>query len=542
MIGELAPHPNPFVQPGTYDWTSSDTAMTDGIPHAMLKAQREYTHPLASPDKVRSHLRQHHGVNPGHDVVEQHAQAHISQLMDQGHNYDTGEITHDADPGTSSFANAPKRTVDLVRHVRTAAGEKLFKKPIGSVITEGEYAADKAAERKVSGSESAPNHADLLRARAEARAKYPQGHPERLKAERAVRQSRKSEGYRSAKGTTEETSTPKAEQAARSDKGFYAPGEGHGPVPNTKEEIISHLVQHHNVSESMLRRGGGESGSSRSLRSLQSTWNSFHGNHPDDEQHDNLQPKRPQPHDQVSSLTPDQQRVYWSQRNGGLNHERAYQNASRTPTSRPSEQRKRDYQRLVKHNSAQNHYLGNQSLARAEFENLPPGSREVIGEHLANAHAAEQSGDHESSARHLASAIDVAEQTNTRRTRQMRENLESRLHHANTKSAAHQSEKLLADVNSLPAGSRSKYHAFRQLGDDHATAMHKARGTVPPGAGIGSGTSRVRRLLNAEFRPGEGEMLTGQKALTPSQRAAYKKAREQGQSHGSALAIARRVS
>jgi hypothetical protein len=40
-------------------------------------------------------------------------------------------------------------------------------------------------------SNATPSHSDLLRMRKEARAKFPQGHPERLKAERNVRKSRK---------------------------------------------------------------------------------------------------------------------------------------------------------------------------------------------------------------------------------------------------------------------------------------------------------------------------------------------------------------
>jgi hypothetical protein len=43
----------------------------------------------------------------------------------------------------------------------------------------------------------------------------------------------------------------------------------------SKEEIVRHLVDEHNVSEAMLRRGGGTDGSSRSLSSLRQslqTW------------------------------------------------------------------------------------------------------------------------------------------------------------------------------------------------------------------------------------------------------------------------------
>lgn len=294
----------------------------------------------------------------------------------------------------------------MARHVRTAAGARFFGKPIGSVISEGEYQAIVALRsRKNSEAPALPklhqregeneaqamnrhrlasttanaaavpsgggdDHAKLLEARKAARAKFPVGHPERLAAERAVRQSRKSDEYRGAKtpGSSAESSShdneardsleqhyeemgyspaqaklkaaaelktqasaspayspseqhysgslPKDEQdvydAARRTGKDHADAvkqvvryrgsnplfadrttkmresaathqapKGHGPAPDSKEAIISHLTKEHGVSESMLRRGGGEGGSSRSLKSLQASWAEWHKEHPE---------------------------------------------------------------------------------------------------------------------------------------------------------------------------------------------------------------------------------------------------------------------
>jgi hypothetical protein len=80
--------------------------------------------------------------------------------------------------------------INLVREVRTPAGEAFFHEPIGTPISEGEYAK-------------------ILAGRREARAKYEKGHPERLKAERAVRQARK---VRKAAGISD-TEEPETEEA-----------------------------------------------------------------------------------------------------------------------------------------------------------------------------------------------------------------------------------------------------------------------------------------------------------------------------------------
>ena len=173
----------------------------------------------------------------------------------------------------------------MARHVRTAAGAAFFKKPVGSVITEGEYQSVIAAHSRkgheapalprlqvgdevrhpfgrgghstsrvsgvgdntvtvsrrgkksthpteavtfespaeTSNAAALPgggdDHQALLDARKAARAKYEVGHPERLKAERAVRQSRKSDEYRGTKTTgpsaePSSVSEPKGQAAA----------------------------------------------------------------------------------------------------------------------------------------------------------------------------------------------------------------------------------------------------------------------------------------------------------------------------------------
>lgn len=70
------------------------------------------------------------------------------------------------------FVPNPGDGPNTVRHVRSARGVAFFHAPIGTPITEAEYQS-------------------LLAARRAARAQHPQGHPERLNAERAVRQARK---------------------------------------------------------------------------------------------------------------------------------------------------------------------------------------------------------------------------------------------------------------------------------------------------------------------------------------------------------------
>lgn len=67
---------------------------------------------------------------------------------------------------------AKPQSVELVRQVRTARGVAFFHEPIGTPITEAEYQA-------------------LLAERKRTREAHPVGHPERLAAERAVRQARK---------------------------------------------------------------------------------------------------------------------------------------------------------------------------------------------------------------------------------------------------------------------------------------------------------------------------------------------------------------
>lgn len=613
MIGELAPHPNSFVQPGTYVG-NPDTAMTDGIPHAMLNAQREQTHPLASPEKVRSHLRQHHGVRPGSNPVTQHAEAHVSQLLDQGHNYDSGEITHDSDPGSSDFANVPRRTLSLVRHVRTERGSTFFKKPIGSVITEAEYQAIKAeregqrvtAKHMVYGSHpvtitkvhqsgsfigtihhpqqgdisgvafrpedissysasisgdvrtakelpgSAESHAELLKARAEARKAYPAGHPERLKAERAVRQSRKTDEYRSSRSGTEETSTPKATTAAKKDPGFFSPagrdeiGSGKGASPEqlrTEREANERnsLSPGKRAIYDVARKRRGESHADAMKRANSTSPPKLQEPHPDDETHDDFQPKKRErtmspaqqekakrllgaefksgegealtgqkvsPREQITGLTPDQQRRYYAQRNAGISHERALQNAARTPETGHTA-RKQEYQRLVAENEAQNHYLGgSRSLARSEFENLTPGSHEVISGHLARAHASEKAGKHSEAGDHLAKAIDVAEQTNTRRTREMRRVLEERLHRAN--SAKRETERQeVRTGGEAEASAKKRDEQIAKLNAMWAASRKRARDARGPTAAQSATKSanefeRQLKELGATFSKGIG--------------------------------------
>lgn len=264
--GELAPAKNTFVQPGTYK-DNPDTAMTDGVKHAMLKAQRETTNALKKPNTVRRHLRKHHGVHRSTSPVQDHARQHYVGVMNQGHAVTgSGELFHgttDIGAGTSNFARyatseAPPMVGALElagvgrHHVRTARGAEFFRMAIGTPITEAQYlgtkqshedaetqreSVEQAAERKEGQERAAAKltHQDLLRARKEARAKYPAGHPERLAAERAVRASRRTDDYRSGKSDQAHVSDKKKAAEAKKDPAFYGPKD---QIPTRKASVV----------------------------------------------------------------------------------------------------------------------------------------------------------------------------------------------------------------------------------------------------------------------------------------------------------------
>lgn len=231
--GELAPVPNTFQQPGTYG-TSSDSAMTDGIKHAMLHAQRAIHGRLINSYHVRSHLKKHHGATGETDTpLADHARKHTLAQLTQGHSISVdGDLYHgstDISAGTANFAyEAPPMvsTIELIRHVRTAEGAAFYHKSIGTPLInspEDSFANQKAknlaaqsVEDQLKAEKAATTHRDLLSARRSARAKYPAGHPERLAAERAVRQSRRAQAH---------VSTEKKRADARKDPGFYSPKE-----------------------------------------------------------------------------------------------------------------------------------------------------------------------------------------------------------------------------------------------------------------------------------------------------------------------------
>lgn len=243
--GELAPVPNPFVQPGTdYAQRNPDTAMTDGIKHAMLKAQLRHRSALLSPWQVRRHLQQHHGIRETESPLTEHASKHTLDQLTQGHSLNADDqLFHgstDIGAGTANFANEAPPMIALTRRVRTARGVYLFKEPIGTPITEGQYLGAKQSEataremkeqteqsafreRNILQREASLSHADLLSARSNARSKYPVGHPERIAAEQAVRSSRRTVAYRNTRTTQAHVSNTKKRQDAAKDPAFYTP-------------------------------------------------------------------------------------------------------------------------------------------------------------------------------------------------------------------------------------------------------------------------------------------------------------------------------
>lgn len=301
--GELAPKPNPFVQPGTYK-DNPDAAMTDGVKHAMLKAQFEQRSKLIDPWHVRRHLREHHGVEDTNTPLTDHAKQHTLAQLTQGHSMNAdGHILHgDSDPGTSNFANEAPPLVELTRHVRTAAGAAFYHMSIGTPLTgqnaEQQYLDQKAKNAQAKQVRSAlkaeqnatKSHTDLLAARRDARAKFPAGHPERLAAERAVRASRKA-GNHSGRPAQAHVSTDKKRADAKKDPGFIAPG-------SPRVHLITGGAS---TSSTTVGVGGSFSPKSPVPASIQVS--------------DRLH--------QVASLSPGEKSQYFALRNSGLQHDRA---------------------------------------------------------------------------------------------------------------------------------------------------------------------------------------------------------------------------
>lgn len=241
--GELAPVPNPFVQPGTYE-SSTDAAMTDGVRHAMLKAQMQARSALKKPGHVKRHLQTHHAIADSDDPVAEHERQHTGAIMNQGHSVASdGALAHsntDMSDGAANFvryvAEAPP-LVELTRHVRSARGAAFYHKSIGTPLTgdnpEQQYLDQKAANDKAKQVRNAlkaeqsatTSHPDLLAARRDARAKFPAGHPERLAAERAVRASRRAGNHDSGRSQQAHVSPKKKLVEAKKDPAFYAPRE-----------------------------------------------------------------------------------------------------------------------------------------------------------------------------------------------------------------------------------------------------------------------------------------------------------------------------
>lgn len=237
--GELAPQKNTFVQPGTYK-DNPDTAMTDGVKHAMLHAQRAIHSQLINPYHVRAHLKKHHGKTNDTDTpLADHARSHTLAQLTQGHSISVdGDLHHgstDIAAGTANFAAEAPPMIELIRHVRTAEGAAFYKKSIGTPLIgdpeqtylsqKAKNDAAKAAEDKLKAEKTATSHADLLAARTKARADYPAGHPTRLAAERAVRASRKTSSYREGRSEQAHVSTAKKARDMRRDPGYVSPKE-----------------------------------------------------------------------------------------------------------------------------------------------------------------------------------------------------------------------------------------------------------------------------------------------------------------------------
>lgn len=204
--------------------------MTDGVKHAMLRHQHGINDAIVSPWRVRKHLQQHHGIQESDTPLSHHAEKHTLKQLSQGHSMNAdGDLFHgDSDPGTSNFASEAPPLVpplELARHVRSAQGAAFYHKSIGTLLT-GEDSTDagyKKQKAKNDANKAAGkalealrqekrllSHSDLLAQRKAAREKHPVGHPERLAAERAVRNSRKSTPYKDSRHNARQAQAPKS--------------------------------------------------------------------------------------------------------------------------------------------------------------------------------------------------------------------------------------------------------------------------------------------------------------------------------------------
>lgn len=159
---------------------------------AILKPTHKHESAIAPSDEFmsdRTDLENHLISTHGNTAVEHGSRMTLAQLR----------RTHDAHHGVAAPSKHPTLASHQVaqRGARRIAAEKTGIRQSQMATAEGRQAAGRvapamhahnAAKEPVN---SGAAHSELLKARSAARKAYPQGHPERLKAERAVRQSRK---------------------------------------------------------------------------------------------------------------------------------------------------------------------------------------------------------------------------------------------------------------------------------------------------------------------------------------------------------------
>jgi hypothetical protein len=283
---------NTFVTPGTGPGVDAGLAVTNGWPHRMLNDQMAHNHPvqeaLGDREKVRKHLREVHNVtSPSASSVGTHVALHSAVDLSNGHALDPDNWLAHKD-GINAFASSRASAIELAAighwvglgrgkgwkfvgasgvstpvsdhekavydahvasghpHVealsRTLAGRSeasIRAHDTASATAKATAASHEDLVRNNAASRDAQlSHQQLLDNRAAARKQYPQGHPERLKAEKAVRDSRKSDEYRGNKvatggrdpmsgtpGSKAVDDTAKKLSDAKKDPAFYEPGE-----------------------------------------------------------------------------------------------------------------------------------------------------------------------------------------------------------------------------------------------------------------------------------------------------------------------------
>lgn len=158
-------------------------------------------------------------------------------------------------PDSHGNAGTPEKETPAGSAVKAATAKPKVnapKQPSSQTVTPGgnkaTVATPEATTKTPIGMEQ---HSVLLKARTDMRAKYPPGHPERLKAERAVRQSRKTR--RAGEGGSSAGATTRTAVAGTSRRRTKAPSKFNTPVGRTGSTDTTSSVADHQAEYGALK-------------------------------------------------------------------------------------------------------------------------------------------------------------------------------------------------------------------------------------------------------------------------------------------------